>query len=546
MLPLKRSHKHTVESQRIDQEIEKCYLLPNVFKDSLSYHSRSLDLGRWTLPIPVAARTESKNENEQVINEQAINEQEGTPDPFANVSDTESLQKNVLKALQVPLAQQSASSARPVRLESEATWLGQPQTQLSTDFGHALLPMSSSPSEESSLGPKTLLGMFSNALPGISTMLTGGITQRAPPPSPTSLEYEFVASPHQPNRLDDFSAYPALQLRFQINDELKLRAVRLRFNIHYHDVFLPDQAVDLRFRSHQVLTLQQSLKDPNIKALSEAVSANFASGARLTAPPSLTLKIPTWTIKGDVGNRPGMKETRTVTYLFTGINYRHSYNSMAEGFPITYSMKQTGKLGTKGGALALHYIQAKDERGGPSRVNDPRRMKEFIRTSFVLADRITDAAGTTAPLAKILRPRHLISARKVRRQGTEQEDVALGSAEAGNAMTESQSGNASSEGSVDIAHHLNNEVQAGTQAVSQEITTAGLVDEDAMESPVKSSSLLGELDFQDPYLADVLHQHEQEPSEQQDQESLLTISEEAIEQDNRSTDDDKRTLMSSV
>jgi hypothetical protein len=183
----------------------------------------------------------------------------------------------------------------------------------------------------------------------------------------------------------------------------------LSFQQRIHDVLLPDKAVDVRFSRRASLNFNtKEFDNEDVQAWVDAVIGNIQSGGRLTAPP-LRIKIPKWTIPGFSSEEKGM---RTVTYHFSGIQFRQPVVGNLFGEDISYNTIQSGKLGAKGGALTAHY-----NGHGDKELRDESAVKAFVERCFDMVDLITDASKQTLPVSRVIRPRDLNSERKTRRMG---------------------------------------------------------------------------------------------------------------------------------
>jgi hypothetical protein len=183
----------------------------------------------------------------------------------------------------------------------------------------------------------------------------------------------------------------------------------LSFQQRIHDVLLPDKAVDVRFSRRASLNFNtKEFNDEDVQAWVDAVIGNIQSGGRLTAPP-LRIKIPKWTIPGVSSEEKGM---RTVTYHFSGVQFRQPVVGNLLGEDISYNTTQSGKLGAKGGALTAHY-----NGHGDTELRDESAVKVFVERCLDMVDLITDASKQTLPVSRLIRPRDQNSERKARRMG---------------------------------------------------------------------------------------------------------------------------------
>jgi hypothetical protein len=148
---------------------------------------------------------------------------------------------------------------------------------------------------------------------------------------------------------------------------------------------------------------------PPIRDWITKVRLNINSGERLTAP-EITIPIPQWTITGN----PADQDVKKVTYLFSAVQLRQIIEGRVLDEHATYSSTQSSKLAAQGGALAMYY--RKDANSVEQLLrDDDNRLTSFVENSLRFADAVTEAAGQTQPIAKILRPRKTESGRKQRR-----------------------------------------------------------------------------------------------------------------------------------
>jgi hypothetical protein len=373
-----------------------------------------MDIGRWTLPI------QKSNEIEAPIAGQEL------PEIHSNsaAADAE-LYSRTFAALKQPL-QIISSQPKSIKTTNGAVWLPQAHEHISAKFGQALFSMN----HGGATAADASWAAFQVAVPALSKVLLKNHIQ----PShglPPQLLYTFTPSPQQANSLDKLEDYPALTVRFmQTNGNPQFRDLYLNFKDRYYDVLLPDLATDIRFIKRFKLGLSTSRKEPKIASFITAVKDNIQSGARLTAPASLTIEVPKWTIPGYKRDNIG---TRTIEYLFTEVTHRQNVNMTFHGQPVSIAVIQKGKVGGNSTRLAVHY-NFPDQSKGPDLVNDWEELGRFVKSSFALADCITEAAADTTPTSDAVahtlpptpqatqanfrahKPRAPDSARKLRRQ----------------------------------------------------------------------------------------------------------------------------------
>jgi hypothetical protein len=103
---------------------------------------------------------------------------------------------------------------------------------------------------------------------------------------------------------------------------------------------------------------------------------------------------------------------RTVTYHFSGIQFKQSVSGDLLGESISYSTVQSGKVGAKGGALTAHY-----QGHGDTGLQDQVAIQAFVERCFKMVGMVTEAGRQMAPVMRLARPRHEGGQRKTRRMG---------------------------------------------------------------------------------------------------------------------------------
>jgi hypothetical protein len=213
--------------------------------------------------------------------------------------------------------------------------------------------------------------------------------------SPSILHYHFRPSLSQKSTISNEQHYPTLSLHFRVHPTPHLQEVALKFGEHITDVPLPEQATDLRFKHEQKLCIKHPDENSTVKAFADAVLANIESGERLTAPESLTIDVPKWTIPGYTTGFDH-SATLSVTYSFTHVAHRQSYVSKFGGQPVAYNVLQTGKLGRNGGSLSTYYDKPdlKAQMKLLSSAEERRKvyrdsLHKFVGTTLGIAERIT-------------------------------------------------------------------------------------------------------------------------------------------------------------
>ncbi|KAH6875659.1 mitochondrial inner-membrane-bound regulator-domain-containing protein [Alternaria rosae] len=389
-LPFKDSAERTFDTQKLGHAESTAFLSPVLTEhDSLEYKYRKRELGRLSMPIMRLTEPESA---------------ETKAEKPAKVPKT-TLHGLVNRTLGTILRPASAVSLPQHELSN---WIPEPVFDVSAEFGQVLFPLEDmDPSRvvEAALS-ETSKSPFVSTFPGLNSVFTSpniSVISRLQTPS---LHYQFRPDlEHEPGQV-----FPNLRIQMRTGRsgaKATLRKLALSFDQRIHDVLLPDKAVDIRFQRRANLSFNvKDHNDENVQAWVDAVTENIESGGRLTAPP-LRIKIPKWTIPGFSSEEKGM---RTVTYHFSGIQFRQPVIGDLFGVAISYNTVQSGKLGAKGGALTAHYSGH-----GDTELRDESAMKAFVERCFDMADLITDASKQTLPASRIIRPRDMNSERKAKR-----------------------------------------------------------------------------------------------------------------------------------
>ncbi|KAF2794827.1 hypothetical protein K505DRAFT_374358 [Melanomma pulvis-pyrius CBS 109.77] len=383
MLPFQTSPRY-IDRRKLDAMQEQRHLLPTAFKNFLDYRFRSLELGRWALPILKSTDDGSTPQHE------------GDKSHQAGTKSDQHMPSQIVTALQA-----TQDNVRIRRNEPKESF--QVRRSVSAEFGQVLVPLINKTASDALNAP------FCHVFPGLSKLLMNEAFSTEAESATPKLEYEFTGNPAQANPLKDGQKHPDLLMKFkyQQGSEPKLHSVTLKMKEHFHDVLLPEKAVDIRYKVTQELKLLDLEGQPQVREYIDAICVNIESGARLTAPPLLEIKVPKSAIPG---SSPYAKGDRILEYFLTGIRYRQSVTSEYQKHVVSYSTTRAGKLGKKGGTLSVYYNVGKD-----TKLSDVTALKKFVQTSFVVADQLTAAAANNKPMAKTIRPRDQTSARKTRR-----------------------------------------------------------------------------------------------------------------------------------
>ncbi len=391
-LPFKDPATRTFDTQKLGTAESATFLSPVLTEhDSLEYKYRKRELGRLSMPIIRLTEPESIE---------------------SHAEQPEKVPKTTLHGLvnrTVATIQRPASDAS-LPTHELSNWIPEPKYNLSAEFGQVLFPLEhADPSQvvQAALAQPSQ-SPFLSTIPGLNSLLTSPNLSATGRMQTPSLHYEFRPDlEHEPGQ-----TFPSLKIQMRSGGsgaKATFHKLTLSFQQRIHDVLLPDKAVDVRFSRRASLNFNtKEFDNEDVQAWVDAVIGNIQSGGRLTAPP-LRIKIPKWTIPGFSSEEKGM---RTVTYHFSGIQFRQPVVGNLFGEDISYNTIQSGKLGAKGGALTAHY-----NGHGDKELRDESAVKAFVERCFDMVDLITDASKQTLPVSRVIRPRDLNSERKTRRMG---------------------------------------------------------------------------------------------------------------------------------
>lgn len=386
MLPISNHVSYTLDAQLQYANKENVHRVPNILKSFLDYHARKHSWIRWTnfvarsdgSSIPLAAHTEGITDS---------------PRRDVQLNELEKTQTDALEALSVHTRAYDYS-ANDYLLSRDGKWTLHPDITVSADYGSVLFPARIK-------APSATKSVFSSLIPGLAKMLTANDMRQTGHLVPPFLEYEFIVDPidGSGSPVAGVEHYPRLIMRFRPQNKAELSSVAIIFNERIHDVLLPDGAVDIRFRSSQRLRLRDPLAEPSVKEFSDQVCTNIDSGARLTAPSHLKLRIPRWVLP----DFP-VSDTKTVklSYRFTQVNYRQNIETEFQNFSFNFSTLQGNKIKGKRSKLStLFYYHHKSGKStipdDPDRLqfleeerqSNESRLGSFLKTSFDIAARLT-------------------------------------------------------------------------------------------------------------------------------------------------------------
>jgi hypothetical protein len=431
-------------------EIPKTYIRPSLFTETLPYTFRKSKLGRWSLPIanetpsPVSPVT-SLTDDEALPTDVPL-KYGGAVTTKLQTGIKNRVVKELLRFDAVPAAETAApetvapetQTIETEIVQGQSLWSPKADIQVAAEFGQALFPLNFSNPTFAKDSPS----VFTGVIPGLPKFLFDVKWAQSDSTTTThTLAYQFIPSPknHNPKTLQ---AYPNLTVLVTLSPtgEVSVQGVGLGVEEHFIDVLIPDWATDIRYKRTKKVWLHNPEQDENLGGFFDEIRANVMSGERLTAPPTLQLRIPWWTVKGSKKQEEdGVCEAE---YVFSGIEHRQTAVVEFEGRSLRYCGQQGGKLAGKDGMLKLYY--------GPISDNHDvewTALSRFFEASFRIARRINDAAANTSRLEKVHRKRK----------------------EAERALTYlhhfGSTGTASHEEAADDVHHLRDGGEPGPQAL---------------------------------------------------------------------------------
>jgi len=419
MLPLKDFAARTIDAHQIEGEKSEVHLIPASFEGrSLEPRDQSANLGRWTSPVGRRVEAEIPQRQDAEV---------GSDENMSESSAARThLVASIIQKLRDSLKERS-SSATKAKGNRQSPFETLPRFELSANFGQALFPLpdtasASTPSVSKSSSARPL---FTSSVPGLASLMSPtrvpGVVQdehssqcrfAANSESPSLLLYDFVPAP-TPTWITQTPPSLHIQICTGASNsgkkgKMTLHELSLGFQEHVHTVLLPDNATDVQFSRHGRLYFDTSNVKLPMRDWIAQVRKNIKSGERLTAP-EITIPIPQWTITGN----PADQDVKKVTYLFSAVQLRQIIQGRVLDEHATYSSTQSSKLAAQGGALAMYYRKNANSVEQLLR-DDDNRLTSFVENSLRFADAVTEAAGQTQPIAKILRPR-TESGRKQRR-----------------------------------------------------------------------------------------------------------------------------------
>ena len=382
LLRLKPNITRSIQTTVPEEALQKGYMGSTLFPGSLDYRFRRLPLGRWSFPL--------LKQDEQTGKIPTLFDHE-----TASVKNIQ----NVVREL--TNFEQPSFDGQDTPKPHHAVWKRSVETEISAQFGQALFPLdNTSPwfdptSPEAQNAPP----IFTSAVPGLPKFLFDmkwvdhgklNVSQ--------TLIYRFVPSPaHYSEGKTVKRVIPNLSIHVTLGSDGKVEISRIDLTTkeHYVDVLIPDSTTDVRFKRIQTISLQNPELDPAIRKFCDAVRKIIYSGARLTAPPTLEVNIPAWTIRGPISTPSSSPHSpKLAKYIFIGVEHRQSAEVPFQGYWLRYTRQQGGKLVGKEGLLELKYGVLRKEGENLDSVED------YVKKSFRVIERINYAAASNRTLEK--------------------------------------------------------------------------------------------------------------------------------------------------
>ena len=371
-LPLKEASTQSIEPASHDLARGGCYLQPVVLeKEAVPYAVRETNLFRWIYPV-------SRIVAQDTSPDKTVRTSWDSEDSHLGIKGQriESVHAKVRSIVDAYNDTKTPENVRHLK-SGQTRWQPNAEFEFSASFGHSLFSSDDSPAKS----------YFAPTTPGLFNVFSDPSFKLSYYPASPSLDYEFIAMATAAH--DNPRPYPTLRIRLRPDRNLghhTVRQVSLTWDRSSHDVLLPDQAVDIRFKSSKTTYLLDPSHSEHVQPFIEYVTNNIRSGDRLTAP-NLEIPIPKWTINGMAYEKK--KEKMDVKYLFSGVRFKQNLWGSYGNVDISYSTAQSGKLGTKGGELRM-VPQVKREIG-----YDEPTTKLFVQSCFTVASKLTEGAAFT-------------------------------------------------------------------------------------------------------------------------------------------------------
>lgn len=254
--------------------------------------------------------------------------------------------------------------------EREAKWGTVTQSKTVAIAGYILqeAEKTSSPRPAKERVVQTPYRAFSHNVPGLLRSLGSLPATETIEPS-ESLLIHLRPSPWSSSYPNSF---PTIEILINIDPLTKtnqLQIVRAIISHRVSDLALPNQLADLRFQRQTSITLQNAANSPSISAFLAQSHLDIRSQRRLITPPSLTLKIPQWTINSDKKiTTSSSSETEEegeveMEYLFSSLTHRQTLPLCVNGYRAQYTTVEAGKAGGRRGEfqLVMERVPTKEE-----------------------------------------------------------------------------------------------------------------------------------------------------------------------------------------
>ncbi|KAL1628127.1 hypothetical protein SLS56_005947 [Neofusicoccum ribis] len=409
-------------------------------ESTLHYRDRRKGYGRWTFPVarsnpkvneehstsvevqveqhPQEAVEHPEEEVEHLAKDDATATTEAPADALSGESqDTENnprIAEEIATYLNAPVDGPSGppEGSYPATKNVRKTYWG-PQTlvELFASYGNVL---HKPPPAKTSLSPMPLSDLlehpdtphrvFHDTIPGFSPFLqhiaTSAKLHRSPThaKAPDALLFRFSPSPWDIEDTSALEDFPDLGLRMEINSTTgfsRFQGFGLTVRERHVDVLLPKQPVDLQFVRREVLWTRDALtRSDEIPLYLASITTNLSGSGNIRAPPTLKLRIPTWTVRNSERysslptERTEHGEEFVKEFVFSAVEHRQMFKyDLSDGkHRVSYTSVEGGRVGGRRGELRTRLRKP---------VTDQESLQAqapgLIKTAFKVASLIDDA-----------------------------------------------------------------------------------------------------------------------------------------------------------
>ncbi|KAF2758037.1 hypothetical protein EJ05DRAFT_375240 [Pseudovirgaria hyperparasitica] len=376
---------------------------------ALSYKDRSHPQGRWVLPVTRKSHTNPSLEPLNPIQK--------------NTSSREAL-VNMIRTARIPLLRNRQENGNP----RGKTWDPNVFQEAFADFGHVLHPITDRVTHESLMREleerRISHRTFSYTTPTISRVLAN-LTSRNPPAllSDNRLVLQLIPNPadkkhHITVNNPRGKQYPRIEMLWDVSDKSdpRFKEIRAFIGQDMADYLLPGHAIDVRVTRREFCKSNaRIMENRDVQNFVEVVNSSLVSGALLSAPPSIKLRVPEWFASSahlhvnDYLQNMSVGTTIPIMYVPVGFEYRQRMSFDISIHPLSFTTSIGGATGGNHGRLSLSLGPISEpDIEGPNRdaavVNDGVRdmqpdpmagqtvdaTEDFIDSVFNLADLIDE------------------------------------------------------------------------------------------------------------------------------------------------------------